>query len=64
MAIECNQLENHEQISEITDTNMFVYMGMIEQRINELLQARMFVKSKMPRGEQGFCDESEEESVE
>ena len=43
---------------------MFVYMGMIEQRINELLQARMFVKSKMPRGEQGFCDESEEESDE
>ena len=41
---------------------MFVYMGMIEQRINELLQARMYIQSKMPGIK--LDDSSEEENVE
>jgi hypothetical protein len=30
----------------ITESNMFVYMGMVEQRINELLQAYAYIQGK------------------
>ena len=45
---------------------MFVYMGMIEQRINELLQARMYIQSKGKMLDVGIKldDSSEEENVE
>ena len=42
---------------------MFVYMGMIEQRINELLQARMYIQGKMPDVGIKLDDSSEEENV-
>jgi len=32
--------------SEVTDQNVFVYMGKIEQRINELLQAYSYIQNK------------------
>lgn len=45
---------------------MFVYMGMIEQRINELLQARIYIQSKGKIANSGLKmdDSSEEEDVE
>jgi hypothetical protein len=30
----------------ITESNMFIYMGMVEQRINESLQAYAYIQAK------------------
>ena len=45
---------------------MFVYMGMIEQRDNELLQARIYIQSKnqLPHLLASYDDSSEEENKE
>ena len=38
--IECDEEQNQELLGHqgITESNMFVYMGLVEQRINEILQ--------------------------
>ena len=46
--VECDEKLNQDLLGHqgITESNMFVYMGMVEQRINEILQAYAFVQSK------------------
>jgi hypothetical protein len=46
--VECNDKVNQDLLGHqgITESNMFVYMGMVEQRINEILQAYAFIQSK------------------
>lgn len=34
----------------ITESNMFVYMGMVEQRINEILQAYAYIQARRNAG--------------
>lgn len=47
-AIDCRVEENQELVGHqgITESNMFIYMGMVEQRINEILQAYAYIKAK------------------
>lgn len=46
--IDCKVEENQELVGHqgITESNMFIYMGMVEQRINEILQAYAYIKAK------------------
>lgn len=46
--MECDDTQNQELLGHqgITESNMFVYMGMVEQRINEILQAYAYIQTK------------------
>lgn len=46
--VECDETLNQDLLGHqgITESNMFVYMGMVEQRINELLQAYAYIQGK------------------
>jgi hypothetical protein len=46
--IECDIEANQELVGQsgITESNMFIYMGMVEERINELLQAYAYIKTR------------------
>ena len=46
--VECDDSENQELLGHqgITESNMFVYMGLVEARINEILQAYVYIQAK------------------
>lgn len=46
--VECDDTQNQDLLGlqGITESNMFVYMGMVEQRINETLQAYAYIQTK------------------
>jgi hypothetical protein len=46
--VECDESQNQELLGHqgITESNMFVYMGMVEARINEILQAYVYIQTK------------------
>tara|TARA_B110000285_G_scaffold163203_1_gene182260 strand:- start:389 stop:595 length:207 start_codon:yes stop_codon:yes gene_type:complete len=46
--VECDDTQNQELLGHqgITESNMFVYMGMVEARINEILQAYVYIQTK------------------
>jgi len=41
--IECEQIESLLGNQGVTESNMMTYMGLIEQRINEIMQARSYL---------------------
>lgn len=46
--VDCDESQNQAILGHqgITESNMFIYMGMVEQRINELLQAYAYIQAK------------------
>ena len=49
-SIECDEQATQELLGTqgVTESNMMVYLGIIEQRINEIIQAYAFLESQVP----------------